>query len=145
MQIIECAFTRRRRSGALRVLGALVAAFCARPIAAQPDPAKATTMEELRQVRKQLAHRKRRILFNNDGCDVTYYCKESAPEGLLRVRTTPLLGTQVDTIIYNTSSSFGLFRHRTKIGQIFTCKAKSFKTTKPRISSARARTRWRSW
>jgi len=87
-------------------------------------------MEELRQVRKQLAHRKRRILFNNDGCDVTYYCKESAPEGLLRVRTTPLLGTQVDTIIYNTSSSFGLFRHRTKIGQIFTCKAKSFKNNK---------------
>jgi hypothetical protein len=78
----------------------------------------AFTLAELRKVRKEMTHRKRRIIFNNDGDDFEGHggknnnrTKESAamtatPEGLLKLRTTALLDSQVDTIFY--SSVYGL-------------------------------------
>jgi hypothetical protein len=105
---------------ALAALGAPVAGRLA--ISAQ---AAAGTRDEdgWKQKRKEAAHRKRRIIFNNDGDDVVYECKKATPEALLECRTTPLLGTQVDSIFYCTwSSGFSYFTHRTKVGQIFTCK-----------------------
>ncbi len=76
---------------------------------------------EWRQARKQAAHRRRRIIFNNDGCDAVYYCDEATPEKLLACRTTALVGTQVDTIFYCTwCSGFSNFTYHTKIGHVFT-------------------------
>jgi hypothetical protein len=71
--------------------------------------------------------RQRRIIFNNDGNEPVYLCKTATKEELLRSRTTPLIGTQVDSIFYCTwSSGFGMFTHFTKVGQIFTTREGRF-------------------
>ncbi len=88
------------------------------------DAAQSAALQKLRKARAEAAHRQRRIIFNNDGCDAVYYAKEATPEALLRCRTTDLAGTQVDTINYCTwCSGFSMFTHDTKIGEIFTCTA----------------------
>ena len=80
-----------------------------------------------RQRRKEAAHRRRRIIFNNDGNEVVYLCKTATPEEVLRCRTSPLVGSHVDSIFYCTwSSGFGLFTHNTKVGEVFTCKQGMF-------------------
>jgi len=94
------------------------------------EPGKVTSQRELRQQRKKAARRQRRIIFNNDGCDLTHFCKEATPDALLDLRTTRLVGTQVDTVFYNTGGSFSLLRHNTKVGQIFACKEEGFAKNK---------------
>jgi hypothetical protein len=84
------------------------------------QPAEAKTIKELR---KEAAHKTRRIIFDNDGNEPVYYCDEATPKALLDRRTTALLGSQVDTIVYCTwSSGFSYFTHNTKVGAVFTCK-----------------------
>ena len=80
---------------------------------AVPGKASELTLAELRKVRKEMAHRNRRIIFNNDGDDFEGHgglenvrTEESAaltttPEGLLKLRTTALLGSQVDSLFYH--------------------------------------------
>ena len=76
--------------------------------------------DSFKQRRKEAAHRKRRIIFNNDGDDIVYQCKAVTVEELLNARTTALAGSQVDSIFYCTwSSGFGVFTHNTKVGQVF--------------------------
>ncbi|MEW6359339.1 MAG: family 10 glycosylhydrolase [Planctomycetota bacterium] len=75
---------------------------------------------KMREARKKLAHRNRRLIFNNDGDEAVYSLNEAAPEAFLAARTTPLLGSQVDSIFYCTwSSGFSYFTHNTKVGQVF--------------------------
>lgn len=82
-----------------------------------------TSLEGLRVQRKQAANRTRRVIFNNDGNEPVYLCKDTTPEELLSHRTTPLLGSHVDSIFYCTwSSGFGLFTHDTKVGNVFATK-----------------------
>lgn len=84
-------------------------------------------MDALRQQRRVLAHRQRRIIFNNDGDEPVYECKKPTPEALLACRTTGLLGSHVDSIFYCTwSSGFGMFTHNTRIGEIFTARSGIF-------------------
>ena len=84
----------------------------------------AKTHAEMKQARKEAAHRSRRIVFDNDGNEPVYYCEHATAEDLLAKRTTPLLGSQVDTILYCTwSSGFSYFTHNTKVGEVFTCTA----------------------
>ena len=79
-----------------------------------------TSIDELRAERKRAADRKRRIIFNNDGCDAVYFCDKATPQCLLESRTTNLLGKQVDTIGYCTwCSGFGYFTHATKLADVF--------------------------
>ncbi|MHB9070818.1 MAG: glycoside hydrolase family 10 protein [Sedimentisphaerales bacterium] len=95
--------------------------------------AKVPDQKELNSIklaRKDAVHRKRRIIFNNDGDDVTSYAKKATPESLLDTRTTGLVGTQVDTIVYNTAYCFGNVLHRTKVGTTFTCKEGLFSNNK---------------
>ncbi|MDO9463910.1 MAG: family 10 glycosylhydrolase [bacterium] len=76
-------------------------------------------LAEMKQRRKEAAHRQRRLIFNNDGDDASWYCKVATPEELLRLRTTGLAGSQVDTIFYSTcSGGFGVYSHNTKVGQV---------------------------
>ncbi|MBM3858920.1 MAG: hypothetical protein FJ395_04635 [Verrucomicrobia bacterium] len=96
----------------LAVLGCL-------PVDAEPT----AELKKLRETRNQLAHRQRRVIFNNDGCDVLYYPKDEklTLEQFLARRTTSLAGTQVDTISYCTiSSGFSFFTHNTKVGAVLT-------------------------
>jgi hypothetical protein len=70
---------------------------------------------------KKPVERRRRIIFNNDGCDVIYFPAgtEPTPENLLALRTSPLVGTQVDTIFYcPISAGFSLFTHNTRVGEV---------------------------
>ncbi len=74
----------------------------------------------IKQQRHEAAHRTRRIIFDNDGNEVVYYMDEATPEALLKKRTTGVVGTQVDTIVYCTwSSGFSYFTHNTKVGVPF--------------------------
>lgn len=86
-----------------------------------PDLAK------LREQRRQAAHRLRRMIFNNDGDDVIYTKKELTPEALLALRTTPLLGSQVDSIFYSNSLCFGDALHNSHVFTPFVSKADLFK------------------
>ncbi len=87
------------------------------------DPKPLKTLEDLRAARKQAAERQRRIIFNNDGNEPVYLCTNTTPEELLKYRTAPLAGSQVDSLFYCTwSSGFGIFTHGTKAGQVLTSK-----------------------
>ncbi|MCY3759666.1 MAG: hypothetical protein OXH50_00315 [Gemmatimonadetes bacterium] len=57
------------------------------------------------QQRKQARHRKRRIIFNNDGGDIDRAGAQTR-EALLELRTSALAGSQVDAICYNAVKLF---------------------------------------
>ena len=98
------------------VLAVMVAGFVMTARSAEP----AVSLDEIKQLREQAAQRTRRIVFDNDGNEPVYYAKEATPEALLAERTTPLAGSQVDTIVYCTwSSGFSYFTHNTKVGAVF--------------------------
>ena len=85
------------------------------------QPARKLSLEDLRKERKELAQRRRRVIMNNDGCDVLYFPKKEkvTVEAFLAKRTTPLAGTHVDTIAYcSISSGFSNFTHNTKVGTV---------------------------
>ena len=81
-------------------------------------------LAKLRAARRKLAQRKRRVWLNHDGADASSFDsrklkgRRATPQDLLDVRTTQLTNTHVDTLSYNTSSTFSNFRHRTKIGHV---------------------------
>ena len=78
------------------------------------------SLDEIKVLRKKAAHQPRRIIFDNDGNEVVYYMDEATPEALLKKRTTGVVDTQVDTIVYCTwSSGFSYFTHNTKVGVPF--------------------------
>lgn len=80
-----------------------------------------TTEGKFEMQRADALNRQRRVILNNDGCDVLYFpSKETiTAENLLALRTTPLAGTHVDTLFYCTiSSGFGCFTHDTKVGSV---------------------------
>jgi hypothetical protein len=92
------------------------------------EPAQ-MTVQQLRAARKQLARQPRRIIFNNDGCDVLYFPGKltTTPENLLGLRTTPLVESQVDSIAYcSISSGFSYFTHNTKTGQVLSVQPSAF-------------------
>ncbi|MCX7008881.1 MAG: family 10 glycosylhydrolase, partial [Kiritimatiellaeota bacterium] len=100
-------------------LGLLLTAASSWPLVG--DAADDAALQQLRETRKQLAHRQRRIIFNNDGCDVLYWPKgeKVTVEKFLERRTSPLAGTQVDAISYcSISSGFSFFTHRTRVGAV---------------------------
>jgi len=85
------------------------------------EPAREMSLKDLRERRNELAQRRRRIIMNNDGCDVLYFPKDekATVESFLARRTTPLAGTHVDAIAFcPTSSGFSYFTHNTKVGTV---------------------------
>ena len=90
-----------------------------------------TDLSALREARRQALDRPRRIIFNNDGNEPVYKSEDNSPEKFLALRTSPLVGSQVDSIFYCTwSSGFGLFTHDTKVGQVFATKEAMFATNR---------------
>ena len=55
----------------------------------------------MKQQRKQAAHRQRRIICNNDGGDARYFKGVPSRQAFLDESTSPLAGTQVDSLFYN--------------------------------------------
>ena len=80
----------------------------------------ADKLEMLRNSRKESVAAKKRLIFDNDGCDALHFPKtmEGTVQNFLDRRTTELLGSDVTTLSYCTiSSGFGLFTHDTKAGE----------------------------
>ncbi len=91
------------------------------PFLAAAATAAPLDLETLRAQRRELAFRQRRLIMNNDGCDVLYFPRaaELTPQAFLDQRTTGLAGTRVGTISYCTiSSGFSFFTHDTKVGSL---------------------------
>lgn len=75
--------------------------------------------------RRDAAHRRRRVIFNNDGDDIWAMGADNV-EKFLAVRHTPLLDTHVDSICYSTTQSFNLFSHDTKVAEVFRSREGAF-------------------
>jgi len=92
------------------------------------DGVQAEDAEGIVQQREALAHRQRRIIFNNDGDDamraekagltngLTFVTGGDLREDFLRSRTSALANTHVDTISYCTTAIGLTFHHATKVG-----------------------------
>ncbi|MGC9317993.1 MAG: family 10 glycosylhydrolase [Armatimonadota bacterium] len=81
------------------------------------------SLDELREMRREMAHSPRGIIANNDGCDVLYFPGdlEVTVENFLDQRTTALAGTHVGAIAFcPTSSGFSFFTHQTEVGTVLT-------------------------
>ena len=66
--------------------------------------------------------RPRRLIFNNDGGGDTRVPTDPLPRprDFLPLRTTPLVGTHVDSVVFDTTSgTFGRFAHRTAVAEPF--------------------------
>ncbi len=91
----------------------------------------------MRQRRKQAAHRRRRIIYNNDGDDALHFRQEGAdisqvgfakapqsdtvtPEAFLDIRIAPIPGTQIDSLFYCDTQSFGSFLRPSDVAEVFT-------------------------
>ncbi len=72
--------------------------------------------EEMKQQRKQAAHRQRRIIFNDDGW--SRMIPATTPEELLEAYT-PRLGSHVDSIFYCTAFGFNLCSHNSDVSEVF--------------------------
>lgn len=89
-----------------------------------PEINSGITPEEELILREQAINRQRRILYNNDGGDSRVPSSPQTIRSFLSTRTTPLLDSHVDTIIYDTTAgSFGLFAHATEVGEVFLTRA----------------------
>ena len=75
--------------------------------------------------RSQAAHRRRRVIFNNDGDDIWAKGADMV-KSFLETRHTPLLKTHVDSIYYCTTQSFNRFTHDTRVAEIFRAKTGQF-------------------
>ena len=76
------------------------------------------TSAELRTKRREMAQRRRRIIFNNDGDDLGADGAHT-PEGLLEVRTTALLDSHVDAIFYYSSHGMKLLYRDGPFGRLY--------------------------
>jgi len=100
----------------MRIVLLVVALMLPETIFAESD-----ALAKLRQQRTEAARRVRRVIFNNDGDDHILDGPASV-EAFLAKRTTPLLDSQVDTIVYCTSRPFGMFTHHAKVGDALVMK-----------------------
>lgn len=108
-------------SHALCLMGIFVgSALVAVPTGCSAQPAQDdVALAAYRAARSEAAHRTRRIIFNNDGDD-HILSGDTSIDAFYDRRTTPLDGSQVDTIVYCTSRPFGMFLHNTKVGEVLT-------------------------
>ena len=100
-------------------------------------PPEQSQLDAMRRRRKQAAQRRRRVIFNNDGDDALCFRKEGAdissvgftkalqsdtvtPEAFLDIRIAPMVGTQIDSLFYSDSQSFGAFLHPSEVSEVFT-------------------------
>ena len=94
----------------LMYLTAFVVLLCAR--FATADAPESAEMSDLR---KEMRHRQRRVIYNNDGNEI-FITRLSSPQDFLKQRIEPALGTQVDTIIFS-SLVTTLYDHDTNVGE----------------------------
>jgi len=76
--------------------------------------------DSYQELKQQMRCRRRRVIVNNDGGDLIKAGDAGTDDPLdfVNVRTTPLLGTHVDTIFYSTHGGHGVCNHKTEVGQV---------------------------
>lgn len=107
---------------ASRSLGVLLLAGCVADRyggQSAPDQMARVAVDPSVAARRELAWKKRRLVFNNDGDD-HLSTGPATSEGFLSSRLTPLRGSHVDTLVYCTSRPFGMFTHATRVGDVLT-------------------------
>ena len=103
------------------ILCALAGNFRVDAAPSTPAAPLASVKSPMKALRQKAAERPRRLLFNNDGGDATRKIAEPTVQALLDSRTTPLVGTQVDSLFYCTKTvGLDLMTYFTKIGTVFT-------------------------
>ena len=98
-------------------------AFCLLATALPLPAADADAPDDFELKRQALNAKPRLVIYDNDGNDSYLYPPnmEFSIENFLNLRTTTLKGSAVTTIAYCTlSSGFGMFTHRTKVGEFVT-------------------------
>ncbi len=75
--------------------------------------------------RRTARWRKRRVIYNNDGDDVFEIPrrKKELIDDFLDVRSTPLLGSHVDSVFYSSCAAGMAFTHNTKVGHFINTEA----------------------
>jgi len=97
--------------GALALCAVLSLVATEQPNATADSGGRGVSSAELKRQRHEAAHRRRRIIMNNDGNDARNVPNEPhTHENFLSKRTSPLAGTQVDAIFY-CSGVFNLYTH----------------------------------
>ena len=87
-------------------------------VLATAGPALSAGVEEseaLAKQRRQMQHRERRIIYNNDGGDAF---SGATPDRLLSRRMKWVLDTQVDSVFYCTGATT-MFTHQAKVGETY--------------------------
>gem|GEM_PF-601542 len=79
--------------------------------------AAAAESKEMAAVREQMQQRPRRIIYNNDGCDV-YAPAADTPSGFLAQRMQAVPGSQVDSVFYCTGATV-MFSHDARVGESY--------------------------
>ncbi len=84
--------------------------------AVQSASAQAPPEEEsaMKQARKESLQRRRRIMYNDDGCHPRPY---TTPEELISLRLKQVLNTQIDTICYCTGGGGLFWGHNPEVGE----------------------------
>ena len=73
----------------------------------------------MKEQRKKAAHRKRRIIFNNDGSEWDY-AREPTAQDVLRLHTIGLEDSHVDTVFFSSCAmGCNMYCHDTKVGEVF--------------------------
>ena len=89
-------------------IGAFASAFAFAEIE-RPD------LGEMKEARRQAAHRQRRIIYNDDADAQGPY---KTPEELISQRVKHVMNTQVDSIYYCTGAGGLFWAHQPKVGEV---------------------------
>ena len=80
---------------------------------------EARGLSELKKVRKREAHRRRRLVYDNDGSDV-FLAEKGTPEALLVPYASRRMIEQIDSFTYCVQWSLGMHLYDSKIGEVCT-------------------------
>ncbi len=119
--------------GGLPVAAAVCLLFCIAGACCAGAGQEGMSAGEYEALREKALERQRRIIFNSDGGDATTggYGRvsiedfdsleaEGVAERFLDIWSAPLADTHTDSIFYCSSRPFGMFLHRTEIGEMLT-------------------------
>ena len=75
---------------------------------------------KMKQARIEAAHRRRRVIYNDDGCGVGGSGGKVTPESFLGQRMASVLDSHVDSVYFNTVMWADRFSHVPKVGEFVT-------------------------
>ncbi|MDP8286994.1 MAG: hypothetical protein RAP03_09955 [Candidatus Electryonea clarkiae] len=77
-----------------------------------------STEGDLKNLKRKVMSKKRTVIFDNDGGDVSQLCKGITAQDLINTRTKPAMDAGIDTCIYTTGGGLGIGLHDSKVGSV---------------------------